>query len=128
MLGVIPRAVDVVDSEKTAQSDRRIRPRVSVAIELKLHVPEHHYMLMSRTIDLSAGGAFVRTNRPLPIGVSVTVAFNRGSDRNPLQLEAEVVRAGTTDGGRQEGVAVRFCGITDIDVSLLNDLIDRTRL
>lgn len=82
---------------------------------------------MSRTIDLSSHGAFVRTNRPLPIGAPVTVSFNRGSDRNPLMLEAEVVRSGTADEGRQRGIAVRFKDLSELDESLLNELIDRTR-
>lgn len=83
-------------------------------------------MLMSRTIDLSTSGAFVRTNRPLPVGAIVSVAFNRGTDRNPLTLDAEVVRSGTTDGGRQRGIAVRFRDVSDIDEALLADLIERT--
>ncbi|NVB40797.1 PilZ domain-containing protein [Pseudenhygromyxa sp. WMMC2535] len=98
-----------------------------MAIELKLHAPDHHYMLMSRTIDLSTSGAFVRTNRPLPEGSTVTVAFNRGTDRNPLMLEAEVVRAGTADEGRQRGIAVRFKDMSEIDEVLLADLIERMR-
>lgn len=84
-------------------------------------------MLMSRTIDLSSHGAFVRTNRPLPIGAPVTVSFNRGSDRNPLLIEAEVVRSGTADGGRQRGIGVRFKDLSEFDESLLDDLIERTR-
>ncbi|MCA9681504.1 MAG: PilZ domain-containing protein [Myxococcales bacterium] len=113
-------------SEHSSPFDRRARPRISVAIELKLHAPDHHYMLMSRTIDLSTSGAFVRTNRPLPVGAIVTVAFNRGTDRNPLMLEAEVVRSGTADGGRQRGIAVQFRDLTEMDESLLADLIERT--
>lgn len=98
-----------------------------MAIELKLDAPDEQVHMTSRTIDLSTGGAFVRTTRPLPVGTTVTVAFNRGTNRNPLQLEAEVVRAGLADGGRQSGVAVRFKDVNDIDESLLADLIDRTR-
>lgn len=118
--------VEAVVSEQTSPADRRARPRISVAIEIKLQAPEHHYTLMSRTIDLSSHGAFVRTNRPLPIGAPVTVSFNRGNDRNPLMLEAEVVRSGTADGGRQRGIAVRFKDLSELDELLLNELIDRT--
>jgi hypothetical protein len=104
-----------------------MRPRISVAIEIKLHAPAHHYMLMSRTIDLSTSGAFVRTNRALPIGAPVTVSFNRGNDRNPLMLDAEVVRSGTADGGRQRGIALRFTDLSDLDEMLLSELINRSR-
>jgi len=114
-------------SERASGADRRARPRISVAIEVKLHAPDHHYMLMSRTIDLSTMGAFVRTNRPLPIGALVTVSFNRGNDRNPLMLEAEVVRSGTADGGRQRGIAIRFVDLSDLDEVLLAELINRSR-
>ncbi|WP_181234350.1 PilZ domain-containing protein [Enhygromyxa salina] len=114
-------------TEQSTGADRRTRPRISVAIEIKLHAPEHHYMLMSRTIDLSTHGAFVRTNRPLPIGAPVTVSFNRGSDRNPLMLDAEVVRSGLADGGRQRGIAIRFTDLSDLDEMLLNELINRSR-
>ncbi|EDM78960.1 hypothetical protein PPSIR1_06948 [Plesiocystis pacifica SIR-1] len=48
-------------------------------------------------------------------------------NRNPLMLEAEVVRSGTADGGRQRGIAVRFRDMSDLDESLLSELIDRTR-
>jgi c-di-GMP-binding flagellar brake protein YcgR len=119
--------VEAVVSQQSSPADRRARARISVAIEIKLHAPEHHYMLMSRTIDLSSHGAFVRTNRPLPIGAPVTVSFNRGNDRNPLMLDAEVVRSGTADGGRQRGIAVRFKDLSDLDEMLLNELIERTQ-
>ena len=46
---------------------------------------------------------------------------------NPLMLEAEVVRSGTADGGRQRGIAVRFKDLSELDELLLNELIDRTR-
>lgn len=111
----------------TTQDDRRARPRTSIAVELKLHAPEHHFMLLSRTVNLSSQGAFVRTNRPLPLGTNVTVAFQRGSQRNPLTLQATVVRAGTADDGRSPGIALRFQALTALDESLLNEIIDRAQ-
>jgi uncharacterized protein (TIGR02266 family) len=118
--------VDVIMTE-TEHDDRRARPRTSVAVELKLHAPEHHFMLLSRTVNLSSQGAFVRTNRPLPVGSTVSVAFQRGEQRNPLTLQAVVVRAGTADDGRSPGLALRFKSLTAIDESLLNEIITRAR-
>ena len=106
-------------------SERRSRPRTAVAVELKLHAPEHHFILLSRTVDLSTHGAFVRTSRPLPAGAAVRVAFQRGKQRNPLTLEAEVVRSGATDGGRSTGIALQFTDLTELDEALLNELIQR---
>lgn len=108
-------------------SERRARERVNVAIELKLEAPAQRLMMVSRTVDLSSHGAFVRTNRELPVGAEVNVAFRRGKDRNPLSLEGEVVRSGTTDGGLVSGIAIRFKDLTELDEAILTELIDRAR-
>ena len=117
----------MVSDEERRYEDRRARTRTTVAVELKLHAPDHHFMLLSRTVDLSSQGAFVRTNRPLPVGASVKIAFDRGKQRNPLTLTAEVVRAGIADGGRSTGIALRFLDLNDLDESLINELIERAQ-
>jgi len=108
-------------------AERRQRPRISVAVELKLHAPEQRVMMLSRTVDLSSHGAFVRTNRELPIGAAVNIAFQRGPDRNPLKLEAEVVRSGLADEGRLTGIAIRFKDLTDLDEALIREIINRAK-
>ena len=117
--------LSMADASQTTGSDRRSRERINVAVELKLEAPEQRVMMVSRTVDLSSHGAFVRTNRALPIGAKVQVAFTRGSERNPLALDGEVVRSGQTDGGRLTGIAIRFKDLTDLDEALLNELIER---
>lgn len=118
--------VDVgMSRRRQSDSDRRHRPRTPVAVELKLHAPEHRLVLLSRTVDLSSSGAFIRTSRRLPEGAEVIVAFQRGKQRNPLTLTADVVRAGLADGGRSSGIALRFRDTNDLDESLLRELIDR---
>jgi len=107
--------------------DRRARPRTAVAVELKLHAPEQHFVLLSRTVDISPHGAFVRTSRPLPTGASVRVSFQRGESRNTLTIDARVVRSGMADGGRSSGVALQFTDLTDLDETLLSEIIDRAR-
>jgi len=114
---------DAADDDK--EDDRRRRPRIHVSLELKLLAPEQHLILVSRTVELSTTGAFVRTSRALPIGSRVRVAFQRGAHRNPLTLDAEVVRVGTADGGRQIGIAVRFLDVTQLDEALLSEIISR---
>ncbi len=109
------------------QSERRARPRIPASVELKLHAPELHFVLLSRTIDMSAHGAFVRSNRPLPVGLRVMVQFERGRDRNPLTVRAEVVRVATPDEGRTSGIAVRFQEISELDEAIINDLIDAAK-
>lgn len=116
-----------MSSSPSDHNERRTRPRTNVALELKLHAEEHNLVLLSRTVDISCSGAFVRTSRALPDGAAVTVAFERGAQRNPLTLEAEVVRTGLADGGRSGGIALRFLDVTDLDEALINEIIERTR-
>jgi c-di-GMP-binding flagellar brake protein YcgR len=108
-------------------AERRRRQRIPVSVELKLHAPDLHFVLLSRTIDMSTQGAFVRSNRPLPVGAEVTVQFERGEARNPLSLKAKVVRVGSTEEGRSSGIALRFSEITDLDEALLKDIISAAK-
>jgi hypothetical protein len=74
---------------------------------------------------VSANGAFVQSSKPLPVGESVTLHFDRGQRRNPLTFDAEVVRVANSRAGQALGLAVRFTSITDLDETLIADLIDR---
>ncbi len=122
--GAARRAMQMTMSEPQGM-DRRTKPRAAIALDVKVHAPDQQFVLLSRTVDLSAGGAFVRTSRALPAGSMVRVAFQRGSDRNPLTLDATVIRSGATDGGRSPGIALRFVNVSELDESLLNELIAR---
>ncbi len=81
-------------------------------------------MLLSHTLDLSREGAFIRSNKPLPIGSRVRLAFHRGSQREPLRLEAEVVRIGTFEEGASPGIALKFCHLEAADERRLMSLIE----
>jgi Arc/MetJ family transcription regulator len=101
--------------------ERRTRPRAQVHIDSELR---HGNVAMAvQTLDLSSHGAFVRTARPLPVGSVLRVALHRGAQRNPLVLDAEVVRVGTQREGRAPGLGLRFTDLSDIDVTSLQALI-----
>lgn len=113
--------------ERYGGPERRTRPRAPVTLDSELRTaggPTLHGRLM----DLSSGGAFVRTARPLPIGTDVHIALDRGHQRNPLVLEAEVVRVGTHAEGRAPGIGLRFNGLTPLDEGLLRSLIAQAPL
>lgn len=101
--------------------ERRTRPRAQVHIDSELRL--EGAAMAVQTLDLSSHGAFVRTARPLPIGSLLRVALHRGAQRNPLVLDAEVVRVGTQREGRAPGLGLRFTDLTDIDVTSLQALI-----
>jgi len=103
--------------------ERRTRPRAQVHIAATLRIAGTS--LTVQTLDLSGHGAFVRTARPLPVGSAVQVALRRGAQRNPLVLDAEVVRVGTQREGRAPGLGLRFTDVTAVDEASLQALIDR---
>jgi uncharacterized protein (TIGR02266 family) len=103
--------------------ERRTRPRAPVVFDSELRLADGP-VLHGQLMDLSSGGAFVRTARPLPIGTDVRLALHRGHQRNPLVLDARVVRVGTHAEGRAPGVGLRFHGLTALDEALLRTLID----
>lgn len=109
--------------ERYGGPERRTRPRALVTLDSELRT-DSGPVLHGQLMDLSSGGAFVRTARALPIGTGVRLALHRGRQRNPLVLDAEVVRVGTHAEGRAPGVGLRFQGLTDLDEGLLRALID----
>ena len=103
--------------------DRRSRARANVAVDLRVKSPCMHLPLLSRTVDLSTTGAFIRSSQPLERGRTVTVELDRGRERDPLMVEGEVVRVGTTAEGRAGGFAVRFLAVGPAEESGLREVI-----
>lgn len=50
-------------------------------------------------VDLSMGGAAVRTSAPLSVGTQLRFELSLGSDRGSVGIDAEVVRAGEAELG-----------------------------
>lgn len=109
--------------DRSKGPDRRSRVRKTVAVEVKVIAPAHHFVLLSRSVDISAGGVYVRSNRTLPVGSEVTVEFPRGELRNPLAIEAKVVRVGQTSEGRARGLALQFSDVSTLDAAIIDELI-----
>lgn len=112
-----------MENESSHDSERRRCRRSPVAVELKLHAPDLHFVLLSRTVDMSSNGAFVRSSRPLPVGAAVTVQLERGEAKHPLTLEAKVIRIGTSQEGRSGGIGLSFANLTHLDEALLDEII-----
>jgi len=94
-----------------------------VAVDLRIKSPCMHLPLLTRTVDLSTAGAFIRASRPLERGKTVTLELDRGRERAPLTVEGEVVRVGTTAEGRAGGFAVRFLAVRPSEDSGLREVI-----
>lgn len=116
-------ATPLMSSDHYEGHERRTRPRAQVHIDSELRLSTGAPVSV-QTLDLSSHGAFVRSARPLPIGAAVRVVLHRGAQRNPLVLDAEVVRVGTQREGRAPGLGLRFTDLTAIDEASLRSLID----
>jgi hypothetical protein len=107
--------------------ERRARPRSPMSIGIMLHVPSQRVFLPARIVDLSSMGAWVLLSRTVPIGETVSVQFDRGEKRNPLSIEAEVVRVSGIVDGKPAGLALRFTEATELDEALISTLILQAR-
>lgn len=107
-------------SPGTPGCERRAFPRVAIQLNAKVSTPQG--AVRGRTLDLSAGGAFFSTPRALAIGTRVRLTLDRGDDRNPLELPAEVVRIGDTAQGRFAGLGLRFRDLDAIEIALLESM------
>jgi c-di-GMP-binding flagellar brake protein YcgR len=99
-----------------------------VAVPVTMYDRHRRLVLQARTMDLSTTGALLHGSVPLPIGETVHVEMARGEARNPLRLDAEVVRISEPKARRRHhGVAVRFTNISDLDATLIDSIIAQAR-
>ncbi|MBZ5713329.1 PilZ domain-containing protein [Nannocystis pusilla] len=105
----------------TVHPERRAFPRVRVRIESLVSTPNGP--IRGQTMDLSAGGAFVTTARAVAVGTPVRLTMHRGAAKNPLVLDAEVVRVGGTREGRFAGLGLRFVGLSQLEATLLQAML-----
>ena len=111
--------------EPTGPSDRRHHPRKAMSVPARLSSNES-FSLPCRTLDLSESGALLHGAAPLSIGQTVRLEVSRGGARNPLVLEAQVVRIETPETGpRRHVIALRFAERDAADRAALAALLDR---
>lgn len=98
-----------------------MHPRIQLRIQSQLSTPAGK--VPGHLLDLSATGAYVSTPRALPVGSGVHLSIPRGAARNPLELDAEVVRIGDPREGRISGLGLRFVGLSPLEVDLLQAML-----
>ena len=103
--------------------DRRVHPRRAVSRAARL-LANDTLSVPCRTLDMSETGALLHGAAPLAVGQTVHLEVSRGGARNPLVLEAEVVRIETPDNGtRRHVIAIRFADRDPADRAALVALL-----
>jgi len=93
----------MVDEEKRG-ADARVHPRAP--IELKVDYKKLNSFFADYTKNISKGGTFIKTKKPLPIGTRFLFKLSVPQRPNPFELIGEVVWAATE--GEEPGMGIKF--------------------
>jgi Tfp pilus assembly protein PilZ len=73
--------------------------------------------------SLSAGGCFIETQTPYPIGTTIEMVFCVGSGSRSLRLKGKVIRNGRGDLDAESGMGVEFAETGDAERSVLESYL-----
>jgi uncharacterized protein (TIGR02266 family) len=112
-------------------SDRRQTPRLPYFAEVRVVGRNETYF--HPTSNLSTGGAFLRTEFPLPIGTKVRIDLQQARGRPPFEVKGviawrqEAAKPGTPEALAQPpieaGMGVAFVGLGEAEQAQLRELI-----
>jgi type IV pilus assembly protein PilZ len=95
-----------VEDESAPPAERRVDSRRP--IELKVEYKRLNTFFADYTKNISRGGTFIKTSRPLPVGTEFLFKlFVPGQDR-PLTIHGEVQRIIDPGGDEDPGMAIKF--------------------
>lgn len=72
-----------------AGEDQRIHPRAP--IELKVEYKKMNTFFADYTKNISKGGTFIKTDRPLPVGTEFLFKLSLPKRENPFELKGAVI-------------------------------------
>ena len=97
----------MADEDPTERRGDRRRP-----IELKVEYKRLNTFFADYTKNISRGGTFIKTARPLPVGTEFLFKLFVPSREEPLMISGEVQRivtgADASEIGEDQGMAIRF--------------------
>lgn len=101
----------MAEDDTTATSERRAGSRQP--IELKVEYKRLNTFFADYTKNISRGGTFIKTSRPLPVGTEFLFKLFVPGRSEPLTIHGEVQRIVSNtdvdgDGTPDEGMAIRF--------------------
>ncbi len=87
------------------------REHARAPIELKVDYKKLNTFFADYTKNISKGGTFIKTRKPLPVGTRFLFRLTIPGRAEPFHLNGEVVHAGT--GGEEAGMGIRFVWTDD---------------
>ena len=110
----------------TSQGEHRDTPRTSTVVQVNYHTVDSFFTDFADNI--SAGGMFIATPKPLRSGIRLSVEFLLPKCDYPIQVKAEVAwsRSVPSD-GQQRGMGVKFDSLSPSAKDKVNTIVKRLR-
>jgi uncharacterized protein (TIGR02266 family) len=83
------------------------RQHLRMPVSLKVAYRTRDALQKDLVTDLSPGGLFVRTSKPLPIGTEVELEVSIAEEEPPIRVRGRVVWLR----GEKEGMGIQFTGL-----------------
>ena len=106
----------------SSDSDRRAAPRGP--IRLRVDYERMNAFFADYTKNISKGGTFIKTARPLPVGTSFLFALSVPALSEPVQITGEVQWIREKGAKEEEpGMGIRFVFVSDEERQRFADLV-----
>lgn len=109
----VPSERDVEEALAAYDEEQRASRRVAVAVDVHLASDSHFFSGLSG--DISEGGLFLSTYRPLPVGSCVEVELSLPGSNETLHARGEVRWLREHSTGQPQGVGIAFDDLADDD-------------
>lgn len=103
------------------KTDGRIHPRAP--IELKVDYKKLNSFFADYTRNISKGGTFIKTKKPLPVGTRFLFKLSVPSRVEPFEVLGEV--AWSSAEGEEAGMGIRFVYADDAQRFAFEDVVER---
>ncbi len=103
--------------------DRRGAPRLPIVLAVEYKRLNSFFAYYTRNI--SRGGTFIATSRPLPVGTEFVFHLKVPRMDQPLELRGRVARvvAESADGGEVQGMGIEFLGPDDAGRKEIDEVV-----
>ncbi len=102
--------------------EKRRHPRKGVWLEI--YYEQMGDFFNDYAVNLSRGGLFINTLRPIPIGTEIKLRFAVPDKRDAVETSGRVVRIvdRNDSSGHPPGIGIEFNALSERDIVLINSL------